>query len=173
MADTQELDHLKNQKKALEKQLKDLEKREEELERLSKDEKRLQLWRKLSDMRSKFYADVEKACEGNVGFSLRKVIKMPDYYEYQNPTKLTLRSMDNQADWVKAWVASGKSEAELIAQAKKSRILALRATFNRKKRRKSKANKDATPKKAKKAAAVNATASGDAKAAIAATRRVS
>jgi hypothetical protein len=136
----------------------------------SKDLHRLEVWKALTVLRKKFYDDVEKIIENEIGFTLKKVREMGDYYEYQHDKDPKKRALDNTADWVQEYIKKGGDEATLLKTAAESRIRALRATFNRKTRT-SKSDDTKVNKKVGKSKA-SATTSGDAKASATMTKAV-
>jgi len=133
------LKKISKDRRALKKREKEL-KLELKLEQLL--EKDMVKWKKvmaLKDAVNKLISDADLRIKMN----MKKLDKYPEYYEYQHPTKKTLKTNNRQEQWVRFYCGDEPNpkggrvgvEEDLLSTAKKTRLSALKREMVKKSKR--------------------------------------
>jgi hypothetical protein len=123
-----------------------LKKREKELKLELKLEgvlkKDLVKWKKIMALRDACNKLIKDA-DLRINMNMKKLDKYPEYYEYQHPTKKTLKTNNRQEEWVRFYCGDEPNpkggsvgvEEDLLSTAKKSRLSALKRGIVKKSKR--------------------------------------
>ena len=115
-------------------QIRDINKRIREVKLEEQIEDDIATWQKITKMKLDIQKQI-KSVKGCSAWTITKFLKSPDYFEYQNPKNTKQKGSDDTADWVKKYLQSGGSKAELIARAREGRKKIAAKMFGRGRRK--------------------------------------
>lgn len=78
------------------------------------------VWMTITNIKEK----LEKTLKSNKitsGYNLRSIVDLPNYYQYQHPSNLKLKSNNKTDDWVAKFLSNGGTEKQLMEAATSSR----------------------------------------------------
>ena len=135
----------KDKLKDINQQIRDLEKMKKQIRLQELIEKDVKSWKKVTQLKKQTLAKL-KEIDGCSSWTLTKLLKTMDYFEYQHPKHTKQKAETKNASWVEEYLKRGGEEATLLATAKKGRERIAKKMFGRM-LRKSPAKKKPTMKK--------------------------
>mgnify|MGYP006963451032 CR=1 FL=1 len=111
-------------------QIRDLEKMKKQIKLQALIEEDVKTWKKITQLKQYTLKKLQ-AINGCSSWTLTKLLKSMDYFEYQHPKETKKKASSKNAEWVESYLKSGGQEAKLIETAKKGRERIAKKMFNR------------------------------------------